>query len=199
MNSRASLSISSPTTEPPGSTGVGLASTTFARVCSAPRAGIAQLVEHQLPKLRVAGSNPVSRSKKIHKNIYLSDLWNVVCRRRGDFVGNFAPGGQASEQIRGHFPGLQRDRRHVLIAPCPGRVMAGGDLPVGVPELLRDVRGGHSRRQQVGGVRVPQVLQADLGQAGPLQDPPPLPLAEVARVHGGEHPHSVGEGLNRSR
>ena len=26
-------------------------------------AGIAQLVEHELPKLRVAGSNPVSRSK----------------------------------------------------------------------------------------------------------------------------------------
>jgi hypothetical protein len=26
------------------------------------RAGIAQLVEHQLPKLRVAGSNPVARS-----------------------------------------------------------------------------------------------------------------------------------------
>jgi hypothetical protein len=25
-------------------------------------AGVAQLVEHQLPKLRVAGSNPVSRS-----------------------------------------------------------------------------------------------------------------------------------------
>jgi hypothetical protein len=40
--------------------------------CAAPRlsartpslcAGIAQLVEHQLPKLRVAGSNPVSRSR----------------------------------------------------------------------------------------------------------------------------------------
>ena len=28
------------------------------------RAGIAQLVEHQLPKLRVAGSNPVSRSEE---------------------------------------------------------------------------------------------------------------------------------------
>ena len=27
------------------------------------RAGIAQVVEHQLPKLRVAGSSPVSRSK----------------------------------------------------------------------------------------------------------------------------------------
>jgi hypothetical protein len=27
-------------------------------------AGVAQLVEHQLPKLRVAGSNPVSRSQK---------------------------------------------------------------------------------------------------------------------------------------
>ena len=27
-------------------------------------AGIAQLVEHQLPKLRVAGPNPVSRSNK---------------------------------------------------------------------------------------------------------------------------------------
>src|SRR5256885_14331520 len=28
------------------------------------RAGVAQLVEHQLPKLRVAGSNPVARSSK---------------------------------------------------------------------------------------------------------------------------------------
>jgi hypothetical protein len=27
-------------------------------------AGVAQLVEHQLPKLRVAGSNPVPRSQK---------------------------------------------------------------------------------------------------------------------------------------
>ena len=26
------------------------------------KAGVAQLVEHQLPKLRVAGSSPVSRS-----------------------------------------------------------------------------------------------------------------------------------------
>src|SRR5690349_15038655 len=31
---------------------------------SAARAGVAQLVEHKLPKLGVAGSNPVSRSKK---------------------------------------------------------------------------------------------------------------------------------------
>jgi hypothetical protein len=29
------------------------------------RAGIAQLVEHKLPKLGVAGSNPVARSKNI--------------------------------------------------------------------------------------------------------------------------------------
>ena len=28
----------------------------------APHAGVAQLAEHQLPKLRVAGSRPVSRS-----------------------------------------------------------------------------------------------------------------------------------------
>jgi hypothetical protein len=31
-------------------------------------AGIAQLVEHQLPKLRVAGSNPVSRSSSTAGN-----------------------------------------------------------------------------------------------------------------------------------
>ncbi len=29
------------------------------------QAGVAQLVEHQLPKLRAAGSNPVSRSRNI--------------------------------------------------------------------------------------------------------------------------------------
>jgi hypothetical protein len=32
---------------------------------SCSQAGIAQLVEHKLPKLGVAGSNPVARSKKI--------------------------------------------------------------------------------------------------------------------------------------
>ena len=32
-------------------------------------AGIAQLVEHQLPKLRVAGSNPVSRSILIKAHV----------------------------------------------------------------------------------------------------------------------------------
>jgi hypothetical protein len=32
------------------------------------KAGVAQLVEHQLPKLRVAGSNPVSRSFLITGN-----------------------------------------------------------------------------------------------------------------------------------
>jgi hypothetical protein len=32
------------------------------------QAGIAQLVEHKLPKLGVAGSNPVARSKKIMKD-----------------------------------------------------------------------------------------------------------------------------------
>ena len=30
-------------------------------------AGVAQLVEHQLPKLRVAGSSPVARSNKIER------------------------------------------------------------------------------------------------------------------------------------
>ena len=29
------------------------------------RAGVAQLVEHKLPKLGVAGSNPVARSKAV--------------------------------------------------------------------------------------------------------------------------------------
>ena len=33
--------------------------------CDTKHAGIAQLVEHQLPKLRVAGPSPVSRSSKI--------------------------------------------------------------------------------------------------------------------------------------
>jgi hypothetical protein len=33
----------------------------FARQSYSRVAGVAQLVEHQLPKLRVAGSNPVSR------------------------------------------------------------------------------------------------------------------------------------------
>ena len=33
------------------------------------KAGVAQLVEHQLPKLRVAGSNPVSRSIWSHIGI----------------------------------------------------------------------------------------------------------------------------------
>ena len=37
------------------------------------KAGVAQLVEHQPSKLRVAGSNPVSRSMKLG-----SDAWGVV-------------------------------------------------------------------------------------------------------------------------
>ncbi len=37
-------------------------------------AEVAQLVEHQLPKLRVAGSNPVFRSKSKRQKS-TSDLW----------------------------------------------------------------------------------------------------------------------------
>ena len=39
--------------------------------CSA-KAGVAQLVEHELPKLGVAGSNPVARS--IHLRLFPADL-----------------------------------------------------------------------------------------------------------------------------
>ena len=38
-------------------------------------AGVAQLVEHQLPKLRVAGSSPVSRSKNHYKIKYLPPVF----------------------------------------------------------------------------------------------------------------------------
>ena len=36
-------------------------------------ATIAQLVEHQLPKLRVAGSSPVCRSNQIHSDAVRED------------------------------------------------------------------------------------------------------------------------------
>ena len=42
--------------------GAWKATTRGGRTTFAAQAGVAQLVEHQLPKLRVAGSNPVSRS-----------------------------------------------------------------------------------------------------------------------------------------
>jgi hypothetical protein len=34
------------------------------------RAGIAQLVEYKLPKLGVAGSNPVARSRKVYCSLF---------------------------------------------------------------------------------------------------------------------------------
>ena len=37
----------------------------FLNAVSLPFAGVAQLVEHQLPKLNVAGSSPVSRSSNL--------------------------------------------------------------------------------------------------------------------------------------
>ncbi len=40
-------------------------------------AGVAQLVEHQLPKLRVAGPNPVTRSNKLFGG-YLENFWSKV-------------------------------------------------------------------------------------------------------------------------
>src|SRR5581483_1830763 len=45
------------------------------------RAGIAQLVEHQLPKLRVAGSNPVSRSTPNPGSSSASRAASAVSRR----------------------------------------------------------------------------------------------------------------------
>ena len=46
---------------------------------SIPDARVAQLVEHQLPKLRVAGSNPVSRSNKTttQKYVCMSNLLSL--------------------------------------------------------------------------------------------------------------------------
>ena len=40
--------------------------------CRPNRAGVAQLVEHQLPKLRVVGSSPIARSSQVSANPLLS-------------------------------------------------------------------------------------------------------------------------------
>ena len=50
-----------------------------------PDAGVAQLVEHELPKLGVAGSNPVARS--IHSMAFSADLafFSGRCRGKGSF------------------------------------------------------------------------------------------------------------------
>ena len=50
-------------------------------------AGIAQLVEHQLPKLRVAGPNPVSRSIK--------DLLKILIGVQREFLISGASGSRA--------------------------------------------------------------------------------------------------------
>ena len=44
------------------------------------RAGVAQLVEYKLPKLGVAGSNPVARSKKVYCSLFeVSDCcWDDI-------------------------------------------------------------------------------------------------------------------------
>ena len=59
-------------------------------------AGIAQLVEHQLPKLRVAGSNPVSRSKKIKElaekaNSFFIGTWPRVQVDWGCYLRSLVP------------------------------------------------------------------------------------------------------------
>ena len=46
-----------------------------------PVAGVAQLVEHELPKLGVAGSNPVARS--IFLNGFMNDIINRPCNAQG--------------------------------------------------------------------------------------------------------------------
>ena len=53
-------------------------------LCSS-KAGVAQLVEHELPKLGVAGSNPVARS--IHSMAFSADLafFSGRCRGQGSF------------------------------------------------------------------------------------------------------------------
>ena len=53
-------------------------------LCSS-KAGVAQLVEHELPKLGVAGSNPVARS--IHSMAFSADLafFSGRCRGKGSF------------------------------------------------------------------------------------------------------------------
>ena len=49
------------------------------RLCIHQTAGIAQLVEHDLAKVGVAGSNPVSRSNKIKGLRYFLDSLSSFC------------------------------------------------------------------------------------------------------------------------
>ena len=63
----------------------GLAISHRKPLCFNPKAGVAQLVEHDLPKLGVAGSNPVARS--IHSTAFSTDLAFYIgrCRGKGSF------------------------------------------------------------------------------------------------------------------
>ena len=51
-----------------------------ARIARAVQAGIAQLVEHKLPKLGVAGSKPVARSRGTLLEVRPGSLFEVVVR-----------------------------------------------------------------------------------------------------------------------
>src|SRR5688572_16505789 len=70
--------------DPPPKCQVCSFAATQGRLWSAPRAGVAQLVEHKLPKLGVAGSNPVSRSKDPMKIGVLEHVggWSGAARRK---------------------------------------------------------------------------------------------------------------------
>ena len=67
-------------------------------------AGIAQLVEHQLPKLRVAGSSPVGRSIFYINNNFVPGWRNWQTRMTQDHVGFTRAGSNpASGTIRRHI------------------------------------------------------------------------------------------------
>ena len=51
----------------------------FARLEWRLHAGVAQLVEHQLPKLRVVGSSPIARSQKAPLRRGFSSRWVPWC------------------------------------------------------------------------------------------------------------------------
>ena len=144
------------------------------------RAGVAQLVEHQLPKLRVAGSRPVSRSiTSVKRSIYLIlALWAAFalsgCEKfwqgfqRG-FVQNAQSNSRFHESFRKSFKesflksceGGSPSARRATFCKCTDLELENKFDDAGLTAISTDAASAQQRTQ------LQKITQACLVKAGP--------------------------------
>ena len=87
----------------------------------------------RFPKLRVAGSTPVSRSRNLNSGRGLRDSRLSAVVMCGEIVGSL--GRDERQEVGGNLAALEGERLAVVVTTAPASVVARGDLEVRMPEL----------------------------------------------------------------